>query len=84
MKTHFNINFESDDEEWIEYAWCGTLLGEDPSLTSEWEHVDCKRCLKSKTKIEKAILQIENDINSYCEGFMDFIERNNKQTIQHV
>jgi hypothetical protein len=74
MKTHFNYFFDDD----MEQAMCGTWLGEDNDLTSNWKFVDCKRCLKQKEKFIKWIENTEKIIVKQMGEMVEF----NKQLDQ--
>ncbi|WP_050916591.1 hypothetical protein [Vibrio cholerae] len=58
MKTHFDYDLDSDYEIPDE-AICGTVVGESYSHSSNWEHVNCKRCIKSRPLIELSIKEQE-------------------------
>ncbi|WP_202916088.1 hypothetical protein [Pseudomonas putida] len=68
MATHFDPY--PDDES--EQAPCGTWLGGASNVTSNWAHVDCRLCRRSKANItaaheasEAAIVEQMGDMAAY-------------------
>lgn len=61
MKTHY-FPWGFTDEEEPEQAPCGTWLGGDSNLTSDWQRVDCVLCLKRKSRITKVYAAEEQAI----------------------
>lgn len=60
MKTHYDPH--PDGQEAEEQVVCGTWPGHTSNLSGDWSRVDCKRCLKSKVRIEAAVAAEENAI----------------------
>ncbi|WP_337909141.1 hypothetical protein [Vibrio cholerae] len=58
MKTHFDYGLDCDYEIPDE-AICGTVVGESYSHSSNWDYVNCKRCIKSRPLIELSIKEQE-------------------------
>jgi hypothetical protein len=73
MKTHFDPYTEIDDIP--DQAMCGVLIGESYETTTNWEKVDCKRCINSKNKIMKFVEQTEANIIKYMGDFVEFEKR---------
>ena len=57
MSTHYDPYPEAD--EIGERAVCGVLIGDSSRLSDDWVAVDCKRCLRRRVNIERAIADEE-------------------------
>lgn len=71
MKTHFDP-YSQVDECPDEKAWCGTALGNECDLTSNWKRVTCKRCLRSKERIQREFEHTESMIVKQMGQMADF------------
>lgn len=74
MRTHFYPSCLAGIED-AERGPCGTWLGEASALSSDWNRVDCKRCLKERLSItasgeaeERAIVEQMGDMASFMRG----------------
>lgn len=79
MKTHFDP-YTAPDECPDEKAWCGTILGDECDVTGNWKEVTCKRCLKSKDKMQKAFEHNESMIVKQMGDMADFFEKERQLT----
>ncbi len=75
MATHFDPR---QDDGSADQSACGTLLGECSESTSNWAHVDCRRCLKSKTKINAAHAAEEAAIVEQMGDMANFMRAQSK------
>lgn len=74
MKTH--IDYYGDAEDGApERALCGTFLGENPELTSDWRYVDCKLCIMKRKKIEQWHKETEEIIVKQMGDFVAFVKK---------
>lgn len=62
MKTHFDPYGSIDEDIEVNQAPCGTIIKEFYSCTSIWDHVDCKRCLKQKERLQNGFIKTEEII----------------------
>ena len=77
MKTHYNPYLNNDEEDYPEFALCGTLLPQDGgSETNRKEYVTCKKCLKNLNKIDKWKDETEKHIIKDMQDFVDFQNKN--------
>jgi len=73
-KTHYDPY--SDEYEYApEMTLCGVRPAEDYECTTRWSHVDCKRCLKSRKRIEKELDAILEDRCREMGDMVKFFER---------
>jgi hypothetical protein len=78
MKTHFDPYSETSDPEEFsapEVAPCGSIVGDEYLSTSQWIHVDCKRCLSKKESMQKGFDATEAIIVKQVGDMADFMER---------
>ena len=61
MKKHFDPYTCTNDEQ-LEKADCGTVLGSEYHYTCQWDKVTCKRCLRSKQRLIRCYEKIEEAI----------------------
>ncbi len=76
MKTHFaeveRGNESNPNDEWSETV-CGTD-SENLSMDSNWNFVDCKKCLKRRTQYEQEMkIAMEHSCNDMA-GFVEFMK----------
>jgi len=72
VRTHFYPYSDGDD---IEQTPCGTWIGESSAVSNQWTHVDCRLCIKNKTKIvashqeqERAIVEQMGDMANFMSS----------------
>jgi hypothetical protein len=68
--THYDVFTDADETE---IAWCGTKVGESYEYSSNWDYVSCKKCIKSKDKINAELEQIRKSRAEAEDGFVDFM-----------
>lgn len=67
MKTHFDPYAGQDDEP-LEKAGCGTILGNEYKSSHKWDAVTCKRCLNAKQKLIRCCEETEKIILDQMGG----------------
>jgi hypothetical protein len=78
MKIHYNPYVNNDEEDYPEFALCGTLMPQDGgNETNDEKFVTCKKCLKSIKKINNWRDETEKYILNDMQGFVDFQNKNN-------
>ena len=71
-KTHFDPYFIDDGESSCDNAMCGTIVGESYNFSASWKHIDCKRCIKQKDKLNKVVEETEKTIINQMDSFVKF------------
>lgn len=79
---HFGSAYEIE-ELFFEQADCGTRIGELSEFSLQWETVTCKRCLRSREKIETALRADEENILYHMGGMVDFYNRENNPKMEN-
>jgi hypothetical protein len=71
MKTHF----DPYDDSWADNYPCGARVPEFTDYecsTTQWKHIDCKRCLKQKNKLVNWVEETEQNIAQQMQDQVDF------------
>lgn len=72
-KSHFFPYIDNTED--LEFAPCGTRLGETGEITGIWDRVTCKRCMRRKHWINQAIEAEERAIVQQMGDMADFMSK---------
>jgi hypothetical protein len=76
MKTHYGLVTE---DYYDENTPCGLKdIGDEIPLSTDWEMISCKKCLKMKDRIIAGIKADEEVIVKQMGDFVKFVEREEK------
>ena len=68
-RTHFDPYPDPPDIN----PFCGTPVGDNSEVSTDWKHVDCKKCLKLRTKADNFVKETEALIVKDMGGMVDFL-----------
>jgi len=69
-RTHFDP-YIGEDGDVADYTSCGILIGDEYNITTDWDEVDCKRCLAMKDKLIQWAEETESVILEQMGGFVE-------------
>lgn len=77
-ETHFDPYFDDESLDYDSKTPCGVVYAEhDAYGTSAWSEVSCKRCLKTKSKLQLIHDTIEKQIVDQMGDMANFIKSQN-------